>query len=200
MKTFKQFLGITSPSVRENKEDREVYAKKIVDAPAWSPAQAEKNYRIGDVTFSSSDGLGSVPSNTNVWYEGFVATVKPSTFLNLALSDDGAQEATAVEIVSLIKEGYAVGIPFVFIQFSEDEDDLFSLPKIKGHEGRGRMRAVRRLLGDTPIPVHFFLRGGLRSRDITPQMIKQMKIGIISEGKSIVKKPLETIWVNEKEV
>jgi len=198
MKTFKQFLGITS--VRENKEDRKVYAKKIVDAPAWSPAHAEKNYRIGDITFSASDGLGSVPSNQNVWYEGFVAMVKPSVFLSLALSDDGAQEPTSIELERLIKEGYAVGIPFLSIQFSEDEDDLFSLPKIRGHEGRGRMRTIRRMLGDAPVPVHFFLRGGLRSRDITPQMIKQMKIGIISEGKSIVKKPLETIWVNQKEV
>lgn len=182
-------------------EERAIYAKKIEDAPAWSPAQAEGDYKIGDVTFSASNGLGSVPSNQNVWYEGFVAMMKPSVFLSLALSDEGRQDQTSVEIEDLIKQGYAIGIPFLSIEFDDSDDALFNLPIIRGHEGRGRMKAIKRVLGDAPIPVHFFLRGGMRSRHLTPDMIKKLKMGIMAErSKSIVRRPVETVWVNGEEV
>lgn len=187
MKTFKQFIL-----------EREIYADKIVDAPEWSPQVAEAHYRIGDITFSASKGLGSVPSNANVWYEGFVALMKPSTFLQLATDDEGHQEPTSRELEKLAKEGYAIGIPFLIIRFDPDGTQL---PRITGHEGRGRMRMVRRMLGNVPIPVHFFLRDGMRSRHLTPEHIDEVKLGIYAQdSNSIVKRPVEAIWVNGKKV
>lgn len=179
-------------------EDRQIYAKKIIDAPAWAPEHAEAHYTVGDVTFSATDGLGSVPSNANVWYEGFVALMKPSTFLQLALSDDGLQEPTSVELEKLVKEGYAVGIPFLSIMFDPDGNEL---PRITGHEGRGRMRMLRRVLGDRPVPVHFLLCDGMRSRHLTPEMTDEVKQGVFAErSERIVRKPVEAIWVNGKKV
>ena len=179
-------------------ESRTIYAKQIDDAPEWSPAHAESNYKIGKITFSASDGLGSVPSNMNVWYEGFVASMRPSTFLSVALSDDGAQEPTSRELEKLVEQGYAVGIPFLQIAFDPDGNEL---PRIKGHEGRGRMRMIARVNGDEPIPVHFFLRGGLRSRDLTPEMTDEVKLGIFAERSDvIIRRPVSEIWVNGKKV
>lgn len=187
MKTFKQFIL-----------EREIYADKIIDAPEWSPALAEDSYRIGDVTFSAASGLGSVPDNTNVWYKGFVAAVTPSAFLTLALPDDGHQEPTSRELEALVREGYAIGIPFLIIAFDEKGNEL---PRIVGHEGRGRMRMLQRLLGDVPIPVHFFLAGGMRSRDLTPELTDEVKLGIYAEKSSVVvRRPVSVIWVNGKEV
>lgn len=188
MKTFKQFLA----------EERKIYAKKIEDAPVWAPQHAESHYRIDDITFSSTDGLGSVPGNANVWYEGFVATMTPSTFLTLALDDEGHQEPTSKELEKLARDGYAIGVPFLDIRFDPDGNEL---PRIMGHEGRGRMRMIRRVLGDVPVPVHFLLRGGLRSRDLTPEMTDEVKLGMFSERSDrIVRRPVKQVWVNGKEV
>ncbi len=184
MLTFKQFLA----------EEREIHASKIPDAESWKPAVAEEHYKIGDLTFSASKGLGSVPNNQNVWYMGFVGFMKPSVFLSLALSDDGAQEPTSHELEKLAKDGYAIGIPFFDIEIDEDGNDL---PKIKGHEGRGRMRMIQRILGDEPIPVHFFLRGGMRARNLTQEMIDEIKQGMYAERSTrLVKNPVTKVFVD----
>lgn len=183
---------------RDVNEEKEIYAKKLTDAPEWAPERAEGSYKIGDVTFSARVGLGSVPSNTNVWYEGFVATMTPSTFLQLALDDSGHQEPTSQELEKLVKQGYAVGIPFLDIKFDEQGNEL---PRIMGHEGRGRMRMLRRMLGDIPVPVHFLLRGGLRSRDLTPEMTDEVKLGVYAERSDrLVRRPVVDVWVNGKKV
>ena len=188
MITFKQFLA----------EEREIYAKKIPDAPGWSPARAEEDYKIGKITFSATSGFGSVPNNANVHYMGFVGMMKPSTFMSLALDDQGAQEETSKDLEKFVEEGYAIGIPFLYIDIDEKGEKL---PKITGHEGRGRMRMVRRVNGDDPIPVHFFLRGGMRSRHLTKDMVDEVKQGVYAEGSDrLVKNPITHVYVDGKEM
>ncbi len=179
-------------------EERKIYAKVIEDAPEWAPQHAEDDYRIGDVTFSARDGLGSVPSNANVWYEGFVGLMTPSAFLSLALDDEGHQEPTSMELEKLVKQGYAVGIPFFHLRIDEEGNEL---PRVTGHEGRGRMRMLRQVLGDKPIPVHFFLTGGMRSRHLNPEMIDEVKLGLIAERSDrVVRRAVSKVWLNGKEV
>lgn len=185
MISFKQFL--------EDQDDRLKYLKKFPDAPEWSPKQAESNYRIGKVTFAAEGGLGSVPFNQSVYYHGFVAMMKPSVFMKLALPDEGQQEGTSKELEKLINDGYALGIPFLQIS-TQDLEDGKGPAKIKGHEGRGRMRAVMRINGDDPIPVHMFLTGGMRNRDLNSDIITDIADGVKSEdGKSIVRKPFDKV-------
>jgi hypothetical protein len=185
--TFKQFL---------KEAEREIYAKKIEDAPAWSPAVAEEHYKVGKITFSASKGFGSVPNNANVNYMGMVVFMKPSTFMSLALDDQGAQEETSKDLEKFVEEGYAIGIPFMSIKFAEDGN---TLPKITGHEGRGRMRMVRRVNGDEPIPVHLFPSGGMRSRDITADMVAEVKQGVFAEQSDrVVKNPVSKVYVDGK--
>lgn len=189
MITFKRFL---------EEAEREIYAKKIEDAPAWSPAVAEEDYKIGKITFSASKGFGSVPNNSNVWYMGFVGFMKPSTFMSLALDDQGQQEPTSRDLEKFVEEGYAIGIPFLEIAIDEIGNDL---PRIKGHEGRGRMRMIRRVNGDEPIPVQFFLRGGMRSRDVTKEMADEIKQGIFAEkSERIVKNPITKMYLDRNQV
>lgn len=184
--TFKQFLA-----------EREIYAKIIEDAPAWSPAVAEEEYKIGKITFSGSKGFGSVPNNANVNYMGFIGFMKPSTFLSIALDDEGSQEGTSKDLEKFMEEGYAIGIPFFSIKFDPDG----KTPKITGHEGRGRMRMIQRVLGDHPIPVHFFPTGGMRSRDITKELADQVKQGVFAEQSDrIVKNPVSKLYVDGKQL
>jgi hypothetical protein len=187
MITFKQYLA---------EAEREIYAKKIEDAPAWSPAVAEEHYKIGKITFSGTSGFGSTPNNANVNYMGFIGFMKPSTFMSLALDDEGAQEETSKDLERFVEQGYAIGIPFFSIKFDPDGK---TLPKITGHEGRGRMRMIRRVLGDEPIPVHFFPSGGMRSRDITKELADEVKQGVFAEQSDrLVKNPVTKLYVDGK--
>lgn len=180
MKNFKKFL-----------EDREIYAKKIVDAQPWSPELAEDNYRIKDIIFSAKDGLGSIPFNQSIYYHGFVGLIKPTIFSRLALASDSRSEDSS-NLEKLVKDGYALGIPFLTIKFDEDDN-----AKIVGHEGRARVLLIKRLNGDEPFPVHFVLSGGIRSRNISEEMITSMKEQITSEdGSYKIKNPFDKIYIN----
>lgn len=181
MKTFKQFLEAKD-------EERKIYAEIIEHAPPWSPARAEQDYQIGDVTFSAKDGLGSVPNNQSVYYHGLVGIMKPSTFLNVSYKDSGTDSKYVFDIVKLIWKGYALGIPFFDVDFRESDGKIYAA-KITGHEGRNRMRAFMEVEGDTPIPVHLFLRGGLRNRDITPEMLKMLERGVHGQEGNFVSRP-----------
>lgn len=186
MITFKQFL---------EERDNEIYADKIEDAPSWSPAVAEHDYKIGDITFSSRRGLGSTPLNANIWHEGIVVFMRPSMFLKLAKDDEGHQEPTSKNLEALAKEGYAIGIPFLTFTVDEDGNDL---PRITGHEGRGRMRMAMRMLNDEPIPVHMRIGNGLRSNYLVknPEVIGEIKQGLYSESGALVKNPVTKVYLS----
>jgi hypothetical protein len=187
--TFKQWLA---------EEDRKIYAKQLGAVADFTPDLAEGDYRVGEVTFSAKDGLGSVPFNQSVYYHGFVALMKPSVFLGIVLDDEGHQDGTAKEIAKLILKGYALGPPFLNLDTLPYETDG-SAPKITGHEGRGRMKACLIANGDSPVPVHVFLQGGLRSRHLTPELIAAIKGRIQAERSTrVVNSPFEGIFVNGK--
>lgn len=187
------------PSIRTD-ESREVYAQKIENVPDWAPSHAEGDYRVGSVVFSAKSGLGSVPFNQSVYYHGFVVECRPSVFLELALPHEGQRDGTARDIARLSKEGYALGIPWFDMSFSEvDEHD--GHPRITGHEGRGRMLAIKQMIGDVPVPVHIMLRGGMRARNITHKHIESVKAGVFAEkSNTLVASPFTAIYVNGKKV
>lgn len=190
MKTFKQFL----------ESHDEVHAQKIEGAPDWSPARAEEDYRIGSITFSAKNGLGAVPFNQSVYYHGLVVECRPSTFLELALPHQEERYDAARDIAKLIKQGYAIGIPWFDLSL-QDVDEHDGHPRIKGHEGRGRMLAVRELIGDVAIPVHLILRGGMRSRHLEDKHITAIKEAVYSEdGKKLVAAPFSAVYVDGKKV
>jgi hypothetical protein len=185
MKTFKQFL---------EQEDREIHAKQLGAVPDWAPQFAEGNYAVDDITFSAKDGLGSVPFNQSVYYHGLVAEVKPSVFFDLVLEDDG-KDGRAREIAKLILKGYAVGIPFITIDTKAAEDDDGPV-RVVGHEGRARMAAVKMSRGDKPVPIHVFLSGGTRARDLTPELIAKIKGRLqVEGGKATIMAPFDRVYV-----
>lgn len=192
MKTFKQFL--------EEEEERKIYAKQLGAVPEWSPELAEKAYHVGQVTFSAEHGLGQVPNNQSVYYFGFVVMMRPSVFLDIVLDDEGHQDGTAKEIAKLILKGYSIGPPFLEINTQPFEEDG-KPPKIVGHEGRGRMKAIRMANGDELVPVHVFLKGGMRARDLTPELIAAIKGRVQVEGGTrVVDAPFMAMYVNGKMV
>ncbi len=188
--TFKQWLA----------EQEEIHAQKIEAAPDWSPARAEEDYRVGSVTFSAKNGLGAVPYNQSVYYHGFVAECRPSVFLELALPHEEQRNETARNIVRLSKEGYALGIPW-FDMSLRDVEEHDGHPRITGHEGRGRMLAIKELIGDVAVPIHIILTGGMRARHLNDKHISAIKQAVYAQdGKKLVAGPFSAIYVDGKKV
>lgn len=115
------------------------------------------------VEINNVDGVGAVPYNLDVGYRGFVKKMKPSEFLSLAAKIEyGFDEDELKELFSAMKE-QGMGSPFLHVEWIDDKWQVY------GHEGRHRMEAIRRFIGDIDIDVHIFPYKK-RSRDISSDM------------------------------
>jgi hypothetical protein len=60
---------------------------------------------------------------------------------------------------------------------------------------------ARRVNDDEPMPVHFFLSGGLRSRDVTADMADEVKQGVFAEkSERLVKHPVTKLYVDGRKM
>jgi hypothetical protein len=128
-------------------------------------------------------GVGQVPWNIDVDYEGVRVLMKPSVFLNLATPIPSGKEKqkTIKHVEDILRDGGKIGAPFLIIEYKEN-----GLHRVTGHEGRHRMMAVRNLYGDKPLETHLFLRRDLESRllrkirgkEITKEMLDSLNSGI----------------------
>ncbi len=135
------------------------------------------------------DGLGAVPHNQDADYFGMRVLMRPETFLSLA-SELSRDRADSVDYIKEhLKNGGKIGSPWldVDIPAAWDDGDLTMPAKVVGHEGRNRMYAVLELYGNDPIEVHIFPKGGLRSRDLKPQMRTRMSDSMIPQGRILSK-------------
>ena len=139
-----------------------------------------------DVEIDNRDGWGAVPWNQEVDYRGLRVKMKPSVFINLAASRNG--EPPVPKVVQYVKDGGAIGAPF--LQIFVDEDDS-QIPEVRGHEGRSRMAAILEVYGDIPVEVHLFFQGKVnRNRHITPEFVEKIQRYLISENDKMVRGPL----------
>lgn len=214
--TFKSFLKEESNyrHIAASYEGHKLSHEEILALPEPAPANFESQYRVGGVFFDNNHGLGAVPDNRNVEYKGFVGFITPKQFLELAANHQGKREESAADIKQAISDGFPIGAPFLDITLSDIEEGGYAT--VVGHEGRARCLALIALgrdkqmgfLENTKIPVHFFLRDGLRSRHITDEMIASLKnSGIIPEDqkkknpKEAEKlKVLKEIYINGKKI
>jgi hypothetical protein len=139
-----------------------------------------------DVEIDNKDGWGAVPWNQEIDYRGLRVKMKPSVFINLAASRNG--EPPVPKVVDYVKNGGAIGAPF--LQIFVDEDDS-QIPEVRGHEGRSRMAAILEVHGDVPVEVHLFFQGKVnRNRHITPEFVEKIQRYLISENDKMVRGPL----------
>jgi hypothetical protein len=103
--------------------------------------------------------------------------MRPSVFLKLAAPLAGGPKD---EMVNYIKQGGAIGAPFLIVDVPEDLNK--DIPTVVGHEGRNRMKAVMKAEGDDPIEVHLFFRGAVnRARHLTKEIVNLLKAGAYQE-------------------
>jgi hypothetical protein len=148
-----------------------------------------------DLTYDNVYGLGATGYNANIDYRGIRVKMKPSVFLELALS--GGFD-TSYEIEKKLEDGEAIGAPFLLVAFPDEwsDGDYSKQGHVVGHEGRNRMRAIKRLYGDIPVEVHIIGHGQkreVRGRHMTPDVMAQMNKGLYKEDSKIfIQGPLFT--------
>jgi len=144
--------------------------------------------RGATVTFDPREGIGEVSDNANITYKGFVVWMPVSDWL--ALNPPIEPQSDRVKgLESKLREGAAFGPPFLVVEVLDRdglpispydiEDDLgpvFGGLRVRSHEGRHRMQAIRRFAGDVRVPVQIFFRSGFRARDFTPAMLRGARI------------------------
>ncbi|MCX7593767.1 MAG: hypothetical protein N2235_08405 [Fischerella sp.] len=135
-------------------------------------------------------GAGAVPNNQDVDYFGMRVKVKPSVFLKLSLPLEPESEYLT-KLIQYLKNGGQIGSPFLEIQLPDAwfEGKFEELPRVKGHEGRHRMMAIQEIWGDIPVETHLFFRGGVRARNLTPDIQRALNEEIISESGRAVMGP-----------
>jgi len=139
-----------------------------------------------DVKIDNKEGWGSVPWNQEIDYRGLRVKMKPSVFINLARSRNG--EPPVPKVVQYIKDGGAIGAPFLQIYVDDDDSQI---PEVRGHEGRSRMAGILEVHGDVPVETHLFFQGKVnRNRHITPEFVEKIQRYLISENDVMVRGPL----------
>lgn len=133
---------------------------KLASVPKVSASNVEDVYNVEGIIFDNNKGLGATPINANIVYLGFVAEIRASDFLNLALPAERGKDARRIK--SFIEKGAAIAAPFLTFKYNEKEfEDGHPIDlKISNHEGRARTTAFRILAGDEYIPVQFESPGG----------------------------------------
>ena len=164
-----------------------------------SPSNVDAQYKIGSIQIDNDGGLGNTPMGKNVQYQGFVAFIKPSVFLKLAHKEDRTEDAAKIE--KLVKQGQSIASPFIELNGYDPDSIEDTKLRVVGHEGRARMLVISRDVGDIPVPVQFFVRGGIRARHLTPEFFDKFSTDLVKcqDGPYTVIRPTR-IFCDGKEI
>ena len=134
-------------------------------------------------------GIGGVPDQQNISYNGFILWMRPNKFLELATPDSMNRDVSF--FIGAINEGKPLAPPWVNLQW---EDNTYS---VTGHEGRGRVAAMIKYGITELIPVHC-LGWRWKARDITQENIDSIKKGIYSERGNYIPSPAVKMVLSDK--
>lgn len=182
------------------------------DGDAFDP---ERPYTVtsgrgATVTFDPDpdNGIGAVSDNTNITYMGFVVWMPVSQWIALNPPIDPFSDRVK-GLESKLREGAAFGPPFLVVEVLDRdglpispydiEDDLASVFggfRVRSHEGRHRMQAIRRFAGDASMPVQIFFRFGFRARNLTPAMLRDARIESDVRVKHALAVPIRNFVLN----
>ena len=148
---------------------------------------------IKELKINNRNGAGAVPYNQEIDYMGLRVAMTPRMFLKLALRlDVKPDDQTTIDSLKQIKDTQGFGAPFLYIEIPEQwfDGDFSKSAQVSSHDGRHRMLSILDSEGNDPVEVHLLLRGGLRRRDLTDEMIEQLQSGMISQTGTPVSGPI----------
>jgi predicted nucleotidyltransferase len=152
-----------------------------------------KNESLDEVRINNSSGVGAVPYNADVDYFGLQVQMRPSMFLKLALPMDphDPEERKAIAFCKGELNERGIGAPFLNVSVPEawEQGDFSLEARVKGHDGRHRCHAILEKEGDDAIEMHIFI-AQTRRRDITDEMIENLRNGILNQLGQFVRGPI----------
>jgi GNAT superfamily N-acetyltransferase len=152
-----------------------------------------KNESLDEVRINNASGVGAVPYNADVDYFGLQVQMRPSMFLKLALPMDphDPEERKAIAFCKGELNERGIGAPFLNVSVPEawEQGDFSLEARVKGHDGRHRCHAILEKEGDDAIEMHIFI-AQTRRRDITDEMIENLRNGILNQLGQFVRGPI----------
>ena len=153
---------------------------------AGAPHFPLRDYRHGPLLFDQYDGVGATGLNQMIGSKAFVAFMTPSMFLKLA--SPGVVHDSLDYIMQGIRtyedtDKFPLASPYLMVNFKTDP------AKIIAHEGRNRMRAIRRLGVKGDIPVVIFVNDK-NLKEIDAPTIRRFFNGAVNEIGAPVRGPL----------
>lgn len=153
------------------------------------------NKSLNELKIDNQKGLGAVPLNADAPYFGLVVKMTPTIFLRLShpLNPRDPSDAAKIDYLNKQKDDRGFGAPFLQLEIPKEwmDGDLSKVARVYSHDGRHRMHAIRQSEGDIPVEVHLFPTG-FRRRHMTPEMIENLRKGLIGQGGTVIRGPLFT--------
>ncbi len=145
------------------------------------------DFRLGRLLFNQQAGLGGTIVNHCYPYGSFVVFMKPAVFLSLASSGivHNSRDFIAEGIERYAgTNSFPLAAPYLMVDFSSDP------PRITGHEGRNRMRAIKSLDIADDIPVLIQPSDAMPLEKIGAGALAAFFEGAINQDKRPVNGPL----------
>lgn len=117
--------------------------------------------RHAGVLFDPVNGVGGSPDAANVDYRGFTAFMPPKQFLQVNPPRDLSVEPID-HLLHALDAGEPIGTPILYVDRTPDDEW-----QVVGHEGRGRMMALRQRHPDALFPVAVHPLGNVRARHLS---------------------------------
>jgi hypothetical protein len=112
----------------------------------------------------NAKGIGGVPFQQEDAYHGEIK-MSPERFLELTPSMEGTPDSSEY-LEQQAKDGKTIAPPWLDVEW----DDQNKIWRATNHEGRHRALAALRM-GETSMPVHLLWTHGMRTKDVTDEML-----------------------------
>jgi hypothetical protein len=110
----------------------------------------EHSFTYNGVNYDQRRGIGNVPIQGQVNYEGYTVFMKISEFIRL---NPLRMEPISPQLRERFESGEPVASPWMIAEI-EDDGSL----RVTSHEGRGRAKLLQEKYGDIEVPVNIFIR------------------------------------------
>ena len=148
---------------------------------------------VNELKINNASGIGAVPNNQQIGYQGLQVVMRPSMFLELALPLDAksADERETIEYIKKNLDEKGVGAPWLTVVIPEawESEDFSQMAHVSNHDGRHRMHSILEQEGNDPVEVHIIVPH-MRRRHITDAMVDHLRSGVLNQQGQYVSGPV----------
>jgi|694.fasta_scaffold00178_27 hypothetical protein len=161
--------------------------------PVQSDGSDTNEQIVNELKINNASGIGAVPNNQQIGYQGLQVVMRPSMFLELALPLDvkSADERETIEYIKKNLDEKGVGAPWLTVVIPEawESEDFSQMAHVSNHDGRHRMHSILEQEGNDPVEVHIIVPH-MRRRHITDAMVDQLRSGVLNQQGQYVSGPV----------